>query len=154
MMKLMPSQLVYLIEKGTHQFEYRPPQSDKIFPGITVSRAQKKALQRLGVLYRSQDFLINNPRGLQRLGCCGDCEQWLFEHWLNIITQLIGRKPKLRHDEKTNIHGLKQLEDAMLTVGCSRKVTRSCVKHLREFMRKARRAQMNKICHKPYHKAA
>jgi hypothetical protein len=151
-MRLMPSQIAALIENGNHNFRYRFPQSDKVIPSIRLSHTEMDSLKKLGHLCfsKTHNILKGDAIGLQFFGCCGDCEQWLFETWVDIIAEILGKKPKSAK-RRVAISGAHEFEDIMIKSGYSKSATRNCIANLRTFLKKARKAQSEKLSHQPGH---
>ena len=135
MQLLRASQIASFIENGTHDFPYRDPQSDRIVPPIVLTSKELKALGSLGELNKKAGLKGTSSNCV--LGCCGDCEQLVFENWVTLIRKLLGFGEGIEEFNKVMAeHGHTKTESDFLT------------RNLDTFIRKATTALENKIPHK------
>ena len=148
MLLLRASQIASFIENGTHDFPYRDPQSDRIVPPITLTDEELKTLGSLGELNKKVGLKGVCFKRNSGLGCCGDCEQWIFENWVMLIQELLGIGPTMH---KSNVRGVEEFDRVMIGHGYSKTESDSLIRNLGIFLKKAATALGNKIPHKPYH---
>lgn len=145
---LRASQIASLIERGIEGFPYRDPQSDKIIPVIALTSDEIKALLSLGKLNRRSRVKRVSRSG--HLGCCGDCEQWVFEDWSKVVGALLGKIDNAKFGW-IKISGLDQLKSHMLKNSYSRQKFEFLASQLPNIYKKFTIAILNKFPNKYYH---
>lgn len=152
-MKLHPSQIAALIQRGTPSFPYRDPQSAMIIPEIDLSEKELIVLAQLNRFSFEGEMFRLNHRALGRLGCCGDCEQTLFTTYLDLIEEALGLKPELAlHSRDAKVQGIEELARFLQK---EKKMhfadVITFIAALVTFCHKAQRALANQIAWQPYH---
>lgn len=152
-MKLHPSQIAALIQRGTPSFPYHAPQSAMIIPEIDLSEKELIVLAQLSRFNFENEMFFLRHRALGRLGCCGDCEQLLFTIYKDLIEEVLGLKPELAlHSKDAKMHGLEELASFLQEKKgmCFADII-TLIAALVTFCHKAKRALANQIAWQPYH---
>lgn len=152
-MKLHPSQIAALIQRGTTGFPYRKPQSAMIIPEVDLSEKELIVLAQLGRFNFEGEMFLLSHRALGRLGCCGDCEQRLFTIYLDLIEEALGLKPDLAlHSRDAKVHGIEELAGFLQEKkGMHFSAVIALIASLVTFCYKAEKALANQIAWRPYH---
>lgn len=152
-MKLHPSQIAALIQRGTSSFPYRKPQSAMVIPEIDLSEKELIALAQLNRFNFEDEMFLIRHRTPGRLGCCGDCEQLLFVIYIDLIEEALGLKPELAlHSRDAKVHNIEELARFLKKEkGMHFAEVITLIAALVTFYHKAKIALANQIAWRPYH---